>query len=239
MKTVRASLLVFAGLSLAAAAFAMEPTPGPKPPVGDPFEDSFERAALGDQWQISGGVFTVHDGYLAVGEREGNHHPAIVKIWKDFRDVDLEFSFRFDGSKGFSVVFNDPAEPSVHSGHVVRLSVAPKSVTLTDDKTGLMSLKWVDKRNDPKFKDDVEAVRAKTSRRFAADFKSGQWHAVKMEVIDDEMRVTVDGKFLGSFNSPGFAHPTKKSFHFSVSGCDLSLDNVRAVRLDGAAAAEN
>jgi hypothetical protein len=227
MKTPRSSLLLSCFL-LAITAPAIEQPGPPKPPVGDPFEDNFERTTLGDQWQIGGGVYTLHDGYLTAGEKEGNNHPGIFKIWKNFTDIVFKFSCRFDGTKGFSIVFNDPAEPSVHSGHVVRLSLALKSVTLTDDKTGLMSLQWVDKRTDPKFKDEVEAVRAKTSRRFDYDFKPGQWYAVTMEVIGDEMRVSIDGKFVGKFNSPGFAHPTKKSIHFSISGRDLSLDNISA-----------
>jgi hypothetical protein len=228
MKILKQLVPLSLALLATVSAAAIEQPGGPKPPVGDPFEDKFERPTLGDQWQIGGGVYTLHDGYLTAGEKEGNKHPGIFKIWKDFGDVVLKFSFRFDGTKGFSIVFNDPGEKSVHSGHVVRLSVALKSVTLTDDKTGLMSLQWIDKRTDPKFKDDIEAVRAKASRRFAYDFKPGQWYALTMEVIGDEMRVTVDDQFVGKFNSPGFAHPTKKSIHFSISGRDLSLDNVSA-----------
>jgi Domain of Unknown Function (DUF1080) len=225
MRILRFVSLLFV-ISFAASAVE-QPSP-PKPSVGDPFEDPFENATLGDHWQIGGGVYKVDDGVLIAGEKEGNHHPGIFKIWKDFDDIVLKFSFRFDGTKGFSIVFNDPAEKSVHSGHVVRLSIAPKSVTLTDDKTGLMSLQWVDKRTDPKFKNEIEAVRDKTSRRFNYDFKPGQWYDVTMEVVGDEMRVSVDGKFVGKFNSPGFAHPTKKSFHFSISARHLSLDNIRA-----------
>lgn len=228
MKFLKHFVPLSIGLLSTINAAAIEQPGAPKPPVGDPFEDKFERTTLGDQWQIGGGVYTLHDGYLTAGEKEGNNHPGIFKIWKDFGDIVLKFSVRFDGTKGFSVVFNDPGEKSVHSGHVVRLSLALKSVTLTDDKTGLMSLQWVDKRTDPKFKNDIEAVRAKTSRRFDYDFKPGQWYAVTMEVIGDEMRVSIDDKFVGKFNSPGFAHPTKKSFHFSISGRDLSLDNVSA-----------
>jgi hypothetical protein len=216
-------LAIGIGVQTAVWAAAARPTP-----VGEPFQDSFERTTLGNQWTIGGGVYALKEGHLTVGEKEGNNHPAIVKIWKDFRDIELKFSFRFEGSKGFSVVFNDMNEKSVHSGHVVRLSFAPKSVTLTDDKIGLMSLEWVNKRTDPKYKDEVEAVRAKTSRQFAADFQPGKWYAVTMVVIGDEMRVSVDGKFVGKFNSPGFAHPTKQSFHFSVGGRDLSLDDVSA-----------
>lgn len=216
-------LLIAVGFRPAVLAAAARPAS-----VGEPFQDSFERTTLGNQWQIGGGVYSLKDGHLTVGEKEGNNHPAIVKIWKDFRDIELRFSFRFDGSRGFSVVFNDMNEKSVHSGHVVRLSFAPKSVTLTDDKMGLMSLQWVEKRTDPKYKSDIDAVRARTSRQFAADFLPGKWYAVTMLVVGDEMRVSVDGKLVGTFNSPGFAHPTKQSFHFSVSGRDLSLDDVSA-----------
>ena len=202
--------------------------PATPPPVGEPFTDRFERAELGDQWQIAGGVYSLRDGHLTVGEKEGNHHPAIVKIWKNFRDIVLRFSFRFDGSRAFNVVFNDMNEKSVHSGHVTRLAISPRSVTLTDDKTGLMSLQWINKRADPKYQKEIEAVRARTSRRFPADFQPGRWYSLVMEVIGDEMRVSVDGRFVGSFRSPGFGHPTKMSFHFSVSGRDLSLDDVSA-----------
>jgi hypothetical protein len=225
MHLPRYPTLLLIGLVVQTVVFAAAVRP---PPVGEPFQDSFARTTLGDQWQIAGGVYSLQDGHLTVGEKEGNNHPAIVKIWKDFRDIELKFSFRFEGSPAFNVVFNDMNEKSVHSGHVVRLSFAPKSVTLTDDKLGLMSLQWVDKRNDPKFKPDIDAVRAKTSRQFPADFQPGKWYAVTMLVVGDEMRVWVDGKFIGKFNSPGFAHPTKQSFHFSVSGRDISLDDVSA-----------
>ncbi len=227
MRILRFVSLLFVTCFAVTASAVEQPSP-PKPPVGEPFEDSFEHATLGDHWQIGGGVYKLHDGFLTAGEKEGNHHPGIFKIWKDFDDIVLKFSFRFDGTKGFSIVFNDPAEKSVHSGHVVRLSFALKSVTLTDDKTGLMNLQWVDKRTDPTFKNEIETVRGRTSRRFNYDFKPGQWYDMTMEVVGDEMRVSVDGKVVGKFNSPGFAHPTKKSFHFSISGQNLSLDNIRA-----------
>ena len=106
MKIPRLVPLLSVAFFAATAASAIEQPGAPKPPVGDPFEDKFERTTLGDQWQIGGGVYTLHDGYLTAGEKEGNNHPGIFKIWKDFKDIELKFSvddlrFSIDVRKNF------------------------------------------------------------------------------------------------------------------------------------------
>ena len=192
------------------------------------FSDEFERETLGDTWQATQHSFAIKDGVMTGGMRDGATHPAIVKVSKDFRDIVLRFNFRFDGAKSFNIVFNDINEKSVHSGHVARMTVSPKLLTLTDDKTGLMSLEWVNKRNDPKFKDQVDQVRKEKSRPFPFDWESGRWYTLLMEVAGDEVLVSIDGRPTGYFRSPGFGQPTKTSFHFSISGRDLSVDNLTA-----------
>ena len=41
------------------------------------------------------------------------------------------------------------------------------------------------------------------------------------------MRVSMDGKALGYLKSPGLAHETKTSFHFTVNGPGVLFDDVR------------
>ncbi len=192
------------------------------------FHDTFERETLGEVWQASVRSFAIKDGAMVGGMRDDATHPAITKVSKPFRDLVLQFSFRLDGAKSFNIVFNDINEKSVHSGHVARMTVSPQGLTLTDDKLGLMSLEWVTKKNDPQFKKQVDQVRAATSRNFPYDWQPHRWYVLVMEVAGDEVLVSIDGKPTGYFHCAGFGHPTKTSFHFSISGRDLTVDNLTA-----------
>jgi hypothetical protein len=192
------------------------------------FSDTFERESLGDTWQASQRSFAIRDGVMTGGMRDQATHPAIAKVSTNFRDIALRFSFRFDGAKSFNIVFNDINEKSVHSGHVARMTVSPNKLTLTDDKTGLMSLEWVHKRNDPQFKNAVDQVREEKSHAFPFNWQTGQWYTLLMEVVGDEVLVSIDGKPAGYIRCAGFGHPTKTSFHFSISGRDLCVDNLTA-----------
>jgi hypothetical protein len=49
-----------------------------------------------------------------------------------------------------------------------------------------------------------------------------------MEVAGDEVLVSIDGQPTGYFRCEGFGHPSKTSFHFSISGRDLHVDNLTA-----------
>ena len=213
---------------LASSAFADERVGILARPTTVLYSDTFERESLGDAWQATQRSFAIKNGAMVGGMRDEATHPAITKISKDFRDIILKFSFRLDGAKSFNIVFNDIHEKSVHSGHVARMTVSPQGLLLTDDKMGLMSLQWVDKRTNPAFKQQVDKVRSETSRRFPFDWKQGQWYTLVMEVAGDEVLVSIDGKPTGYYRTPGYAQPNKTSFHFSISGRDLSVDSLTA-----------
>ena len=53
------------------------------------------------------------------------------------------------------------------------------------------------------------------------------WHAVRIEIIGDRMRVTMDGNEISELKSPGIAHETKSSFHFTVNGPGVLFDDVQ------------
>ncbi|HEY1602617.1 MAG TPA: hypothetical protein VGG64_23635, partial [Pirellulales bacterium] len=55
----------------------------------------------------------------------------------------------------------------------------------------------------------------------------GKWHDVVIEIVGDQMRVSLDGRPAGYLKSPGIAHETKTSFHFTVSGKGVLFDDVR------------
>ena len=60
----------------------------------------------------------------------------------------------------------------------------------------------------------------------------GQWHDVLVKVAGDELSVTVDGKPMGSFKSPGIAHPTKRMLRLAVPR-NAVVDDVKIWRAGG------
>src|SRR4051794_10264572 len=70
------------------------------------FADDFGGGAA-EKWQTSQKSFAVVDGVLRGGMTDTAHHPAIAKASVAFRDSVLQFDFRLDGAKNFSMVYND------------------------------------------------------------------------------------------------------------------------------------
>lgn len=53
------------------------------------------------------------------------------------------------------------------------------------------------------------------------------WHTGRIEIVGDSMRVVVDGEPVGLLQSPGIAHATKASVHFTVPGEGMEFDDVQ------------
>lgn len=54
-----------------------------------------------------------------------------------------------------------------------------------------------------------------------------KWHTVRIELLGNVLRVTMDDEPAGELKSPGIAHETKQSFHFTVNGPGVLFDDVR------------
>ena len=82
-------------------------------------------------------------------------------------------------------------------------------------------------RRDPARK--AEAVRLLEGRSSSAraTLVKEKWHLVSIEIVGDQMRVGLDGEAIGYLRSPGIAHDTKSSFHFTVPGPGVHFDDVR------------
>jgi len=66
----------------------------------------------------------------------------------------------------------------------------------------------------------MEAAKLTAGRTasFPVKLEEHRWYQLAMEVVGDELRVTLDGQPVGYLKSPGIAHPMKSDFHFTVSG---------------------
>ena len=55
----------------------------------------------------------------------------------------------------------------------------------------------------------------------------GRWYTVRAEIVGDEMRAFIDGKEVGRLKSSGIAHPVKKDLHFTLTGKDTRIDDLK------------
>jgi len=199
------------------------------------FEDSFDReedgnlaAAIGNGWNsatanrvpdekqadLDGGVLKVMSSPKA-GHQAHIHHEA------GFQDGGAIVRFKLPGgakSEILTIGFVDRECPGVHAGHICYaiISNSPPRIELRDQKTGVSNQEVIKVRT-PLLKEkkplppDLQSLLDSKTRSF--DWKADkEWHELVLITQGDEMRVTLDGKLLGSHKSEGFAHPMKRWF---------------------------
>lgn len=196
-------------------------------------EDSFDReedgnlaAAIGNGWNsatanrvpdekqadLDGGVLKVMSSPKA-GHQAHIHHEA------GFEDGGVIVRFKLPGlskTESLTVGFVDRETSQALAGHLcyATLSSDPPQVQLLDRKTGY-SDREVAKRREPYLKSkeklpaDLQAL-LDSKMKFFPWKADHEWHELVLVTEGDEMRVTLDGKPLGSHRSEGFSHPMKR-----------------------------
>ncbi|MDZ4851178.1 MAG: hypothetical protein SGI77_17970 [Pirellulaceae bacterium] len=187
--------------------------------------DSFDRTELGD-WKSLIPTFTIEDGLLK-GLQTRDDHGAVGRVYRPMKDVIVEFKFRLDGSSGFNAVFDDQTFTGSHAGHICRVAFAPKVVRLGDDKEGVMRNDIFEMRKDDARKQDADKLLVGRSSSTPIAVEQKIWYKVSIEIVGEQMRVCLDDKPVGYLKSPGIAHETKSSFHFTVSGKGVLFDDVQ------------
>ncbi len=198
------------------------------------FSDDFTgRSEVGSNYVTHAewkGDWTVVDDVL-VGKQMNPGHGATIRLMREFRNLDMEFDFRFNGGTSWNFVVDDQNYKPVHAGHICRLSISPKSIKVADDKTGSMDLNIRNQRQDENLPEEQrKALDAYIETKQATaklDLKKGQWYNLRVTIIDEVMSAYIDGKEVTSLRSPGFAHPIKNKFGFTVNGSDTEFDNIK------------
>jgi len=199
------------------------------------FKDSFDReeegnlaGAIGNGWNsatanrvpqikqadLDGGVLKATSAVEA-GHQAHIHHEA------GFRDGGAIVRFKLPGTsktETLTVGFVDRETTGIHAGHLcyALISSDPGRIRLADYKTGVMNLELRGRRQkylearEP-LPEDLAALLASKEQSFPwpADH---EWHELVLVTEGDEMRVSLDGRLVGSHRSEGFAHPVKRWF---------------------------
>ena len=187
--------------------------------------DDFERDQL-SPWRQVCQTFTIADGVMK-GSQTRDDHGAVGSIKAAFQDGVIEFKFRFEGATSINAVWDDKDWRGTHAGHICRVAITPKQIRLGDDKEGVMRNDIFEMRKDPARKAEADKLLVGRGQAIATKIEPQRWYRMRVEIVGDEMRVSLDDKPVGYLKSPGLAHPTKSDFHFTVSGKDALFDDVR------------
>lgn len=139
----------------------------------------------------------------------------------------MSFRFKLAGSPRFNVVFDDKNHKGSHAGHIVRVAYAQRQIRLGDDKEGIMRNDIFKMRRNPETKEAADRLLVGRGSNVRATLEQDRWYSTTIEIVGDEMRVTLDGIAIGYLKSPGLAHPTKQSVHFTVSDNATHFDDVK------------
>jgi len=187
--------------------------------------DDFERTDLGG-WKSIIPTFTVEDGKLK-GVQTRADHGSVGRVYSPMKDVVVEFKFQLVGSTTFNAVFDDQKFKGSHAGHICRIAFTPKQIRLGDDKEGVMRNDIYEMRKDPARKADAEKLLEGRGSVGKVNLEQKKWYQASLELVGDQLRVSVDGTPVAYLKSPGIAHETKSSFHFTVTGPGVLFDDVR------------
>lgn len=197
------------------------------------YEDDFSRAELAPKWKIGMGFFTIHDGVVTAAENPSDKHGAYAYVDPHFpyRDFVAEFAVKFDGGKSCSFRMDDTDYQGSHAGHIIRATITPIGVQLDDSKFGSMKTDLYEKAKDPSTtpeeKKQVQAAMKAKAAAFKVNLDPAKWHQARVEVIGDEMLLSLDGKPVGYLKSEGVAHPTKNAVGFTIGGQSVQFDNLK------------
>ena len=163
----------------------------------------------------------------ADGKSISKAHAAVHGLEIPTKDSIVECKIRFDGATMIDVEFDDRKYTGAHYGHLCRAQVRLTGVTIIDERDGNMRNDIREMRNDPSKKAQVTELLKGRQVTYPATLKPGKWYALVVETVNDEMRVTIDGKPAAYLKSSGIAHATKSKIELGVAGKDGSFDDLK------------
>lgn len=196
------------------------------------FQDDFERAESQETKDEPGNGWGTNSKSRAKGNKQVDLKDGTMRIFihaeadhavsvthpAEFTDgaVSLRFMLE-DAQDSLGLNFADLEFKEVHAGHLFAAKISPKSVLFQDLKTGNMRLDIREARQaKQKLTDEQQQAIKGKEKAVPHPLETGKWHDLTVKIAGDELSVTINGQPVGSFKSPGIAHPTKRTLRLAV-----------------------
>lgn len=189
------------------------------------FSDDFANPQIGKNWREQWPALSIVEGRLNISQAKPEHS-AVGLVPVGQKDFIIEFKFKLGGSSSINAVCNDKDFKEGHGGHICRVSLSPRQIFLADDKERL-SREIEALKKDAVQKAEVAKRIAGRSASVPMALDPTHWYQLTLEIVNDELRVSLEGKPVGYLRSSGINHPMKSDFYFAVSGQDAQFDDMR------------
>lgn len=194
------------------------------------FSDDFAAEGFAKAWGHYKSASIVKDGLLVGITAPTSDHSAVDHIRiEGEKDLEVSVKFRFvsDKAKSFNVWFDDKNYKGSHAGHICQATISPTSVNLSDAKTGGFNLEGglYERKKANQLTEDEKKMLAAKAKRLPVKLALQEWHTLVVQTQGDELKVTIDGKEVGSFKSDGITHGTKSLISLTTNPVDVEYDD--------------
>jgi type 1 glutamine amidotransferase len=196
------------------------------------FQDDFERAETQETEDEPGNGWKTNSQKRAAGNKQVDLRDGAMYIYRHavadhgvsvvhdapFRDGKLEIKFMLENEKDtLGLNFADLKYKRVHAGHLFKVTIGTWFAELADLKTGTMDLEIRNARRAKTLSKEQQELLKTKKKRFKYKLKTGHWYSAVVTVAGQKLSLSIDGKEVGSFSSPGVAHPTKRVIRLAVN----------------------
>jgi len=209
------------------------------------FEDRFERAESQELKDEPGNGWTTSSDRTAKGNKQIDLRDGAVYLYTHaeanhatsfrhefaFKDGTVGLRFKLeDESDSLNLNFADLGLRTVHAGHLFKIILGTTGVKIADQKRGEMNLVLRNAKKEGTLTPEQKKFVFQKSKTIPHPISAGQWHQVYVTIEGDKISCRIDDEPVGSFQSDGFAHETKKLLRLLVPKNAL-VDDVKIWRL--------
>jgi len=196
------------------------------------FQDDFERSESQEAKDEPGNGWGTNSKSRAKGNKQVDLKDGAMRIYihaeadhavsvthaAEFTDGAVGLRFMLEDAKdSLGLNFADLQFKEVHAGHLFAAKISPTKVLFQDLKTGNMRLDIREARQaKTTLTDEQQAALKGKEKSVPNTLEVGKWHDLLVTVAGDLLSVSINGQPVGSFNSPGIAHPTKRTLRLAV-----------------------
>ena len=176
-------------------------------------EDNFDRDESDPTKEEIGNGWGTNSRTRAKGEKQVDLDGGAMHITKAavadhgvsvfhevaFKDATIQLRFKLGTKDDLGINIADMKEKSVHAGHICVARIRPKSVEISDLKTGPMKLEHRTARQANKVTPELKKLLSDKKKMSKLNLTTDEWHDLSVQIKGDTMTVKIDGQQVGKF----------------------------------------